>query len=229
MAEIGFQIQDILKNTNAVLLGVTGGIASGKTTVSRMLEALGAPAIDFDILARQVVGPGKPAYAKIVDYFGKQVVKPDGTLNRERISEIVFSDAEKRKALERFIHPAVFDTFAEQVRDIAGNRPDAVIQGVVPLLYEVNMQSVFHKIVVVHVSPETQLKRLLRREGITVEAAAARIASQMSIDEKRRQADYVIDNTGNVEETEKRVAEVWQLVLTGSKSARHHYSPYHKS
>ncbi|MCF8061374.1 MAG: dephospho-CoA kinase, partial [Deltaproteobacteria bacterium] len=130
---------------NRLLLGVTGGIASGKSTVSTMLEEQGSPMVDFDQLAREVVEPGEPAYDQIVDYFGSQVVAWDGTLDRKALSDIVFKDMEKRKKLESFTHPAIFKRFAERVNAIAAQDPNAVIQVAVPLLLELNLQYMFHK------------------------------------------------------------------------------------
>ncbi len=194
---------------NRLVLGVTGGIASGKSTVSAMLEKLGSPIIDFDRLAREVVEPGRPAYEEIVAYFGRQVLAEDGTLDRKVLSDIVFKDLEKRKKLESFTHPAIFKLFAERVNHIAASDPEAVIQVAVPLLIELNLQYMFHKILVVHIPVEEQIKRLAERDGISREEAANILKAQLPIDDKPGYADFVIDNRGSEEETRRQVEDLW--------------------
>jgi dephospho-CoA kinase len=197
---------------NRLLLGVTGGIASGKSTVSAMLEELGSPIVDFDQLAREVVEPGEPAYDRIVDYFGSQVVAEDGTLDRKALSDIVFKDMEKRKKLESFTHPAIFERFAERVNGIAARDPNAVIQVAVPLLLELNLQYMFHKILVVHIPAEEQVRRLAERDGISSEEAENILKAQLPIEEKTGYADYVIDNRGPLEETRRQVEALWKRI-----------------
>jgi len=198
---------------------VTGGIASGKSYVSDILEELGSPLIDFDQLARVVVEPGKPAFNQIVDFFGKQVLAEDGTLDRKKLSEIVFGDMEKRKKLEGFTHPAIYEEFFTQVKGITQKKPDAVIQVGVPLLIEVNMQFLFDKLLVVHVPPEVQVERLAKRDGITTEEAANILKSQLPIDEKVRFADYVIRNEGTQAQTREQVETLWGDIKGGAKDA----------
>ena len=162
---LDYTAQEIRGDGQRLLLGVTGGIASGKSAVSTMLEELGSPIIDFDILAREVVEPGQPAYDQIVDYFGRQVLLEDGTLDRKAISAIVFRDMEKRKKLESFTHPAIYDRFAECVKEITDKDPEAIIQVSIPLLIELNLQYMFHKLLVVHIPYEEQVQRLMGRDG----------------------------------------------------------------
>jgi len=192
-----------------LLLGVTGGIASGKTAVAEMLEELGAPIIDFDVLARQVVEPGRPAYREIVSFFGEQVLQEDRTLDRKKLSRLVFQDLEKRKKLESFTHPQIGMEFIRRANEIAAGNPDAIIQVAVPLLIEVNMQHLFHKILVIHVPRETQIERLMLRDGIGREEAESILAAQLPIDEKIGYADFVIRNEGSLEETRKQVQALW--------------------
>jgi len=199
-------------NGNHLLLGVTGGIASGKSTVSDMLLELGAPLIDFDLLARKVVEPGTQGYQDIVDYFGKQVLQANGTLDRKKLSAIVFSDLEKRKKLESFTHPYIYEEFFKEIETITHKQPDAVIQVSVPLLIELNLQFLFDKLLVVSVSPDTQAKRLAARDGITVSEAEHIMKSQLPIDEKAGYADFVINNEGSVEETREKVRTVWHAL-----------------
>ena len=200
------------KDDNRLLLGVTGGIASGKSTVVKMLEDLGAPIIDFDIIARQVVEPGRPALREIVDYFGKQVLEEDGSLDRKRVSDIVFRDFEKRKKLEGFIHPRIHEEFVKQVNEIAEKDPNAIIQVDIPLLIELNMQYMFHKLMVVHIPQEKQVERLAERDGISIEEAANILKAQLPIDEKVSYADFVIHNQGSLDETKKQVEDLWQTL-----------------
>ena len=196
-----------------LLLGVTGGIASGKSSVSEMLSALGAPLIDFDLLARQVVQPGTQGYKDIVDYFGKQVLQENGELDRKKLSGIVFSDMEKRKKLESFTHPYIYDEFFKEIERITKKQPDAVIQVSVPLLIELNLQFLFDKLLVVYVKPQTQVKRLAARDGISETEAQNIMKSQLSIDEKAGYADFVIDNEGTPEATKKQVEAAWKSLL----------------
>lgn len=203
------QLRFIRGDDNRLLLGVTGGIASGKSTAAKMLEELGAPIIDFDVLAREVVQPGQPAYNDIVDYFGRQVLQEDGTLDRKKMSDIVFSDLEKRKKLESFTHPRIQEEFIRDLHEITSKNPEAIVQVVIPLLIEINLQYLFHKIVVVYVSPEVQVERLAERDGISRDQAANILKSQLPIDEKASYADFVIDNNGTVEETRRQVEALW--------------------
>ena len=193
-----------------MIIGVTGGIASGKSTVSALLAELGAPLIDFDVLARQVVEPGRPALKAIVDYFGPDILLADGTLDRKKLSGIVFDSPAKRRELEAFTHAAIFDAYREQVERLIAASPKAIIQAAVPLLMELNLQSMFDKVLVVYITPDQQIERLVARDGITAEAAAKILESQLPIDEKLGPADYVIDNAGTLEETRRQVEALWQ-------------------
>lgn len=195
---------------NRVLLGVTGGIAGGKTTVSNMLQELGAPIIDFDLIARQVVEPGTPGYEQIVAYFGRQVLQPDGGLDRKKLSKIVFGDMEKRKKLESFTHPPIYEEFFRQVAAITAEDPDAIIQVVIPLLIELNLQYLFDRILVVYIPPEEQIKRLAKRDGISTDEAANILKAQLSIEDKLSFATYVINNENELEDTRRQVTAVWE-------------------
>jgi dephospho-CoA kinase len=204
------QLEELRGRDHRILLGVTGGIASGKSTVARMLEELGVPIIDFDLLSRLVVEPGKPAWKDIVSYFGEQVLLPDKNLDRKKLSEIVFRDMEKRKKLEGFTHPRIHEEFVRRVGEFTAENPGAVIQVVVPLLIEANLQYLFHKLLLVYIPQEMQVQRLMDRDRISREMALSILKSQLPIEEKRSYADYIIDNSGPLEETRKQVLEVWQ-------------------
>ncbi len=204
------QVEEIRGKDNRLLLGVTGGIASGKSTVARMLEELGAPVIDFDALSRFVVEPGKPAWKDIVAYFGEQVLLEDKTLDRKKISEIVFRDPEKRKRLEGFTHPRIYEDFRRLVKEYTQKDPDVIIQVVVPLLIEANLQYLFHKLLLVYIPQEKQIERLMDRDKISREMAQNILTAQLPIDEKKVYADFIVDNSGSLEETKRQVGEVWQ-------------------
>ena len=207
----GEQTINLLRGTdNRLLLGVTGSIATGKSTVAAMLAELGARTIDFDVLSRVVVEPGKPAWKDIVAFFGEQVLREDQTLDREKLRDIVFKDMEKKKKLESFQHPRIGEEFIELVKQYAGEDPNAIIQVVVPLLIEVNMHPLFHNILMVYATEEAQKKRLMRRDGSSEEMAMNMIRSQLSVEEKKGFCDLMIDNSGSLEETRKQVQKLWQ-------------------
>ncbi len=193
-----------------LLLGVTGGIAGGKSTVSEMLAELGSPLIDFDEIARRVVEPGTEGYRLIVDYFGRQILAEDGALNRKKLSDIVFSDSGKRKKLESFTHPFIYEEFFREIGEITARQPEAVIQVAVPLLVELNLQSLFDRILVVKVPAAVQLKRLMARDGISREAAEKIIQAQLPITEKLRFADFIIDNSRDLAYTRRQVEDLWR-------------------
>ena len=198
------------EKNNCLVVGLTGGIASGKSTVSDMLEELGAPLIDFDLIARQVVEPGTHGLEVIVNYFGKQILAEDGTLDRKKLSKIVFQDFKKRKKLESFTHPPIYEEFFKQIDEIAKKNPDAVIQVSIPLLIEQSMQYAFDNLIVVYVSQKTQVERLAQRDGIGIKEAANILKSQLPIDEKIGFANFIINNENTIEETKKQVNRVWR-------------------
>ena len=205
-------MEPIQKKDNSLLLGVTGGIATGKTTVVRMLEELGAPVIDFDLLAREVVEPGKPAWKDIVAYFGERILQKDGSLDREKLSAIVFQDAEKRKKLESFTHPRIYEASVKRVNKIVEKDPDAIVQLDIPLLIEQHLEYMVHKILVVYIPRDKQVERLVERDGISREGAADRLRAQLPIDEKLSKADFVIFNDKSLEETRRQVEGLWRTL-----------------
>ena len=206
------QLEAIQGDDHRFLLGVTGGIAGGKTTVSSMLAELGAPLIDFDILARKVVEPGEPAWNDITDFFGKDVLQKDRTLDRKKLSDIVFNDAEKRKVLERFTHERINELFIQQVNEVASQHPAGIIQVSIPLMIELNLQYMFHKVLVVYVPREIQIERLSLRDKISREAAEIIINAQMPIDDKKACADFIVYNDKTLEETRMQVQSIWNAL-----------------
>jgi dephospho-CoA kinase len=213
--------ETVQRHDHCLLLGVTGGIASGKSTVANMLGALGAPIVDTDIIARAVVEPGKPAWKEIVAYFGEQVLQKDGFLDRKKLSDIVFRDPERRKALEGFTHPRIRKAVAGKIREIAGNDPDAIIQVVIPLLIESGQRHRYHKTLLVYIPREMQIERLVKRDGINREEAIMRLEAQMPIDEKVAHADFVIHNEHSLEETRKQVEDLWRILKRLQKDMAH--------
>lgn len=195
-----------------LLLAVTGGIASGKSTVAHMLSKLSVPAIDFDQLSRDVVEPDKPAWREIVGYFGADITLPDGHIDRKKLSRIVFQNPEKRKKLENIVHPWIFVEFLKRLEELTLQGDSKIIQVVVPLLFEANLQHFFHKILLVYIPAEMQIERLINRDQISRDLAIKMLAAQWPIEQKRKLADFLIDNTGSLGETEKQVQEIWETL-----------------
>jgi dephospho-CoA kinase len=193
-----------------MIMGLTGGIASGKSTVGRLLTLRGAKLVDADAVAREVVMPGEPALEAIASEFGQAMLNPDGSLNRPALGRIVFQDDAALRKLESITHPAIRETMRERIRTYAEREPDALIVADVPLLYETKQEKLYEGIMVVYVPKETQLVRLMARNDLGREEAERRIALQMDIEEKRRRADWVIDNSGSLEETERQVEQFWK-------------------
>jgi dephospho-CoA kinase len=186
--------------------GLTGGIGSGKSEVSRRLVALGAELIDADVIAREVVRPGTPGLAAIVREFGEGVLLADGTLDRPKLGSIVFADAERREALNAITHPLIGRRSQELLEAAA---PDAVVVYDMPLLVENGLAGLHDVVVVVDVPVEVQVERLMTRRDMTEDDARARIAAQASREQRRAVATHVIDNSGSLEELDKRVEALW--------------------
>lgn len=187
-------------------IGLTGGIASGKTLVSDELARLGATVIDADLLARQVVAPGTRGLAEVVSRFGDPVLLPDGALDRARLGDLVFGDGEARQDLNAIIHPRVR---AEARRLEEASAPGAVVVHVIPLLVETGQQDSFDGVLVVDVPVEVQISRLMRRNALTERQARDRVAAQASRSQRLAAADWVVDNTGDEDSTRRAVRDVW--------------------
>lgn len=189
-------------------IGLTGGIASGKSTVARLLERHGLAILDADVMSREVVEPGTPAFERITHEFGSGVLDGEGRLDRRALAAIVFAEPGRRKALEAIVHPAVRALARSQVSALArlpvDRRPRAVVE-VIPLLYEVGLAGEFDAVWVVACDPEQQLCRLQDRDGLDPEAARARLAAQWPIERKVALADRVIPNTGTLADLERVV------------------------
>ncbi|MFC6881767.1 MULTISPECIES: dephospho-CoA kinase [Actinomadura] len=188
-------------------VGLTGGIGSGKSEVSALLDERGALIIDADLIAREVVEPGTPGLAAVVAEFGEEVLLPDGGLDRERVGSIVFADADRLAALNAIVHPLVGERMGE-LMDAAPS--GAIVVYDVPLLTENGLAAMYDVVVVVDAPVETQLDRLTSRRGMTEEAARARIAAQASREDRRAIADHVIDNSGSLDDLKTQVDALWE-------------------
>jgi dephospho-CoA kinase len=201
-----------------LLVGLTGGIATGKSTVSAMLARHGAVIIDADVLAREVVEPGQPALAEIVREFGRAVLQPDGTLDRKRLGAVVFGDPERRRRLEAITHPAIRERFARRLAGLMSSGFDGVVIFDAPVMIESGNDRNMDTVVVVATDEETQIRRLMARDGIEREDALRKVRSQMPIAEKARLADHVIDNSGDRAATEAAVERVWHDLLAMARA-----------
>ena len=187
-----------------MIIGLTGGIASGKSTVSNMIQELGIPVVDADQIAREVVEPGESAYEQIVRHFGEQILHQDGTLNRKKLGSIVFSDEKERKTLNSIIHPAIREKMEEEKNEYLNQGFDTVVLDI-PLLFESKNPYRLDKVLLVAVSEDVQFKRLVERDQMGEKDARQRIQSQMPIKDKIALADEVIDNNGTVQETREQL------------------------
>ncbi|MDN7245960.1 dephospho-CoA kinase [Planococcus shenhongbingii] len=195
-----------------MIIGLTGSIASGKSTVSEMLKELGYPIVDADKVARLVVEPGSETLQEIEALFGKEIILPDGSMDRKKVGELIFNDPASRKKLNDVIHPAIRVEMIRQRSELLNNGHEIVIMDI-PLLFESRLQHMVDKVLVVSVTEENQLKRLMERNGLTEKEAKARISSQLPMSVKEEGADAVIYNNGAIEETKwqlNRILEQWR-------------------
>jgi dephospho-CoA kinase len=193
------------------VIGLTGGIASGKSTVAAMLRELGAPIIDADLLARQVVEPGAPALAEIAQVFGPEVLAADGSLDRKRMGERIFADPGARAVLNAITHPRIAQASAASIADLAaGGHPVAIYEAA--LLVENRIHERLGGLIVVSVPPEIQLERLRARDGLDEDGARARVGAQLPLASKVAVADWVVDNGGPVAHTREQVERIWREI-----------------
>ena len=195
------------------VIGLTGGIAAGKSTVSKILQRLGATIVDADEIARLIVEPGSHGWSKIRERFGEEVFLEDGRLDRERLGRIVFSDKDKRRWLDKLTHPLIGVEIARQVGEAAARGAEIVVVDAALLFESSGMEPFVRPVIVVSATQEQQAERLRARDGLADKEIEARIGSQMPLEEKVRLADYVVDNSGSLEETERRVKELWDELL----------------
>ncbi|MEC3757306.1 dephospho-CoA kinase [Bacillus halotolerans] len=190
-----------------LVIGLTGGIASGKSTVANMLIDKGITVIDADIIAKQAVEKGMPAYRQIIDEFGEDILLENGDIDRRKLGALVFTNEQKRLALNSIVHPAVREEMLKRRDESIANQETFVVLDI-PLLFESKLESLVDKIIVVSVTKELQLERLTKRNQLTEEEALSRIRSQIPLEEKVSRADNVIDNSGPLEETKQQLEEI---------------------
>jgi dephospho-CoA kinase len=192
------------------VVGLTGGIATGKTTVSALLKKAGAVIIDADRIARKVVKKGQPAYREIVQNFGETILLPDGEINRRVLGDIIFNDPQRKQLLNRIVHPHVRKEQNRRLKHIQEKDPDAIVILDIPLLIETQTHRDLSEVIVVYAPEHIQIKRLMQRDGISKTDALARVRSQMPIEEKKDKATIVIDNSGTRENTRTQTLKIFQ-------------------
>ncbi|KLL00149.1 dephospho-CoA kinase [Bacillus pumilus] len=190
-----------------LVIGLTGGIASGKSTVSQMIKEQGIRVVDADVIAKEAVAKGTPALQQIVQTFGEDVLLPNGELNRQQLGAIIFSDEEKRKQLNAIVHPEVRKEMLKQ-RDEGVSQQETFVVLDIPLLFESQLESLVDRIIVVYTTPELQLSRLMNRNDLSEEEALNRIHSQQSLEEKCKKADRVIENTQDLAFIRKQLQNI---------------------
>ncbi|MCE5212717.1 MAG: dephospho-CoA kinase [Deltaproteobacteria bacterium] len=201
-------------------VGLTGGIACGKSTVAGMFVQRGAHLIDFDKLAHEIQEPGKPAWQEVVNCFGKGILRTDKKIDRIKLGNIVFADKKKLRKLNKIVHPLVYREWHERLEKIRQKETHAIVLSDVPLLFEFKNQHLFDLTLLVIIEPEEQIRRLMTRNHISREESEQRLRSQMPIRKKIELADIVIDNKNGISETEKIVKKVWRELLMREKAIK---------
>lgn len=191
-------------------IGLTGGIATGKSTVARMLAEKGAVIIDADQVAREVVMPGSAGLAEVVERFGAKILHEDGSLNRAQLGRIVFHDKQAKADLEAILHPKIRAIMKSRMEQLEKEDPRRLVVADIPLLFELDLQQRYDETMLVYVPQPIQKQRLMERDGLSPEEAEARIRSQMPIEEKKKIADIIIDNRGTIEETMQQIDQFWE-------------------
>jgi dephospho-CoA kinase len=202
------------------VIGLTGNIGSGKSTVARMLEALGARVIDADQVAREVVEPGEPAWREILDEFGEEIIGCNARVNRKRLADIVFADASAREKLNRITHPRIIERIKEKIERYRREGAKVVIVEAALIVERGGLRDMIDKLVVVTAEEDKQIERLLKEGRFTRHEVLARIRAQMKAEEKAAHADFVIDNSGSLESTAKQVLRLWDELCRGRAGSR---------
>ena len=193
-----------------LIVGLTGGVASGKTAASQVLKEEGAYIIDADQIARELVQPQKPAWNELIRAFGKDILQEDGSIHRKKLAEKVFADPKQRKRLNQILHPRIKEEMGRRTKEIGQKDPEAIVVIDAPLLVELGDHYEMDKLIFVTSTQTQQIERLKERDGIGPEAALKILSSQMSLGEKVKLADFIIGNEGSLEETKKRAREVFK-------------------
>lgn len=199
-----------------MVIGLTGGIASGKSTVSAKLKQLGAAIIDVDILSREVVSKGEIAYNRIVQCFGENILLPSGQINRKRLGSIVFSDKEKLALLNSITHPEIINKVKDKIQALKAAGEKVIVVDAA-ILIEMGLYKYVDSVWVVTVDKETQIKRLIERDKYDYRDSENRVNSQFTNDIRRKYADVIIDNNKSIEEVGKRLEELWNNIITGGE------------
>jgi dephospho-CoA kinase len=203
--------------TKPLILGVTGNIASGKSTVAKELARRGAAVLDADQLAREVVESGSSVLKKLVKLFGTEILQQDGNLDRDRLGQMVFADVKVRAMLNQIMHPEIAKKSVERLQKLKNNPDLPLIVYEAPLLFEVGAENRVDKVLVVKIAPEEQLKRLMSRDRLGEKSAQQRIVSQMTQQQKLERADYIIDNSGSVAEMQQQIDALWPQWLAAGE------------
>ncbi|OQX25535.1 MAG: dephospho-CoA kinase [Desulfobacteraceae bacterium IS3] len=193
-----------------IISGLTGGIATGKSTISAILKECGAIIIDADLIAHAVVKKGLEAYERIAAHFGTQILLPDGEINRPRLGNIVFNHPDEKEMLNQIVHPFVFEEMERQIREFERKNPASVVISDIPLLIESGMHKNFSEIILVYIPEYLQIQRLMIRDDLCATQANTRIRAQMPIEEKKRFATMIIDNSDSLENTRNQTIAVYQ-------------------
>jgi dephospho-CoA kinase len=201
-------------------VGLTGGIASGKSTVCEVFNRLGAMVLDADTVAREVVLPGRSAWTKLRQTLGSEFFCPDGNLNRRRLRKLIFSDPIKRRQVNAIVHPEVMREINRKYQHLSAVAPDMVFLVDVPLLLEVGAAGRFDRVLVVYAAEDVQIDRLMRRDGLSRREANQALGVQTPLREKVKLADFVIDNNGTLKETQAQVEKVWRELLALAQNQR---------
>jgi dephospho-CoA kinase len=198
-----------------ITIGLTGGIASGKSLVAELFRRLGAMVIDSDSIAREVVEPGTPGWQSVVAEFGHDILAPDGSIDRAKLGSIIFSDRERRITLNNILHPLIIQAIRERIAAIGRKHPAALVVADIPLLIECGLQQEFDAVIVVWSPVELQRKRLMERDGLSAAEAQQRIDAQMPLDEKQVHGTFVVENDSSEQQTEEQVKNIFLKIQKG--------------
>jgi dephospho-CoA kinase len=193
-----------------VKIGLTGGIASGKSTVTNILDFLGAKIIDADKIAHQLMKPERKLWTTIVDSFGEKILQEDGTIDRNKLGTIIFNNRQEKEKLDQISHPIIISEIKSRLKKMTSTEEIIVVD--IPLLVEADLMDLFQEVWLVYITKEEQINRLMERSQIDREAALARIESQMPVEEKKKYADRIIDNNGSLSQLEQRVNKLWEEI-----------------
>ena len=194
------------------VIGLTGGIGTGKSTIAGLFRGKGVPVIDLDEIVRELQKPGKEVYRKIISEFGESIVDEKGEIKRKELGRVVFADANKREKLNKLVHPAVLERLKDLLFLYEKEREPVVVVEI-PLLFELKLMNIFDAIIVVYAPENIQINRVMQRDNVTREEATNRIKSQISIEEKKERSDYVIDNSGDISVTTQQFEKVYKDLM----------------